>query len=77
LLGARPRHAPCPDLVDQPTAIKPGPKWKRRADPPARHAVLKSAATKINHKKRETAILWDCHRRVLAYFRRGARLDRL
>jgi hypothetical protein len=59
LPGARPRRAPCPDLADQPTAIKPGPKWKRRADRPARHAVLKSATTKINYKKRETAILYD------------------
>jgi hypothetical protein len=68
-LRAAPR--PC-----RPTAIKRGPKWKRRADRPARHAVLKSATTKINYKKRETATFWDCHRRGLAYFRRGARLDR-
>ena len=62
-----------PDLADRSIATKPGPQWKRRADRPARYAVHKSATTKINYRKKETATFWDRHRRGLAYFRRGAR----
>jgi hypothetical protein len=73
LCSARPRRAagPRPDLADQPTATKPRPKWKRPARRPARHAVLKSAMTKINYKKWETATSWDCHPASADPFRRG------
>ena len=50
---------------------QPGPKWKRPARRPARHAVLKSATTKINYKKWETATSWDCHSASADPFRWG------
>jgi len=69
--SSSPRCGPRPDLADQPTATKPRPKWKRPARRPARHAVLKSATTKINYKKWETATSWDCHSASADPFRRG------